>query len=54
VGETSALTKAGFLLSSALLHEIIAHEGGYGMLLLESDPFREYYQLGKKGQIIFS
>lgn len=54
VGETSALTKAGFLLSSALSHEIIAHEGGYGMLLLESDPFREYYQLGKKGQIIFS
>ena len=54
VGETSALTRAGFLLSSALSHEIIAHEGGYGMLLLESDPFREYYQLGKKGQIIFS
>jgi hypothetical protein len=54
VGETSALTRAGFYLSSALSHEAIAHEGGYGMLLLESDPFREYYQLGKKGQIIFS
>ena len=54
VGETSALTRAGFLLSSALSHKVWAHEGGYGMLLLESDPFREYYQLGKKGQIIFS
>jgi L-alanine-DL-glutamate epimerase-like enolase superfamily enzyme len=54
VGETSALTRAGFYLSSALSHEALAHEGGYGMLLLESDPFREYYQLGKKGQIIFS
>ncbi len=54
VGETSALTKAGFLLSSALSHEITAYEGGYGTLLLESDPFREYYQLGKQGKIIFS
>lgn len=54
VGETSALTRAGFLLSSALSHKPIAHEGGYGMLLLESDPFREYYELGKKGKIIFS
>lgn len=54
VGETSALTRAGFLLSSALSHQTIANEGGYGLLLLESDPFREYYQIGKGGKIIFS
>jgi len=53
VGETSALTRAGFLLSSALSHQVWAHEGAYGKLLLEEDPFREYYQLGKEGKAIF-
>ncbi len=54
VGETSALTRAGFLLSSALTHSVWAHEGAYGKLLLEEDPFREYYQLGKEGIVIFN
>jgi L-alanine-DL-glutamate epimerase-like enolase superfamily enzyme len=53
VGETSALTRAGFLLSSALSHKVWAHEGAYGKLLLEEDPFREYYQLGKEGKVFF-
>jgi L-alanine-DL-glutamate epimerase-like enolase superfamily enzyme len=53
VGETSALTRAGFLLSSALSHNVWAHEGAYGKLLLEEDPFREYYQLGKEGKVFF-
>jgi len=53
VGETSALTRAGFLLSSALSHKVWAHEGAYGKLLLEEDPFREYYQLGKEGKVSF-
>jgi L-alanine-DL-glutamate epimerase-like enolase superfamily enzyme len=53
VGETSALTRAGFLLSSALSHKVWAHEGAYGKLLLEDDPFREYYQLGKEGKVFF-
>jgi L-alanine-DL-glutamate epimerase-like enolase superfamily enzyme len=53
VGETSALTRAGFLLSSALSHKVWAHEGAYGKLLLEEDPFREYYQLGKEGKVYF-
>jgi L-alanine-DL-glutamate epimerase-like enolase superfamily enzyme len=53
VGETSALTRAGFLLSSALSHQVWGHEGAYGKLLLEEDPFREYYQLGKEGKVIF-
>ena len=54
VGETSALTKAGFLLSSALSHKVYAHEGAYGKLLLEEDPFREYYQIGAEGKVFFS
>lgn len=53
VGETSALTRAGFLLSSALSHNVWAHEGAYGKLLLEEDPFRDYYQLGLKGKVFF-
>jgi L-alanine-DL-glutamate epimerase-like enolase superfamily enzyme len=53
VGETSALTRAGFLLSSALTHDVWAHEGAYGKLLLDEDPFREYYQLGKEGRVYF-
>ena len=53
VGETSALTRAGFLLSSALSHKVWAHEGAYGKLFLEEDPFREYYQLGKEGKVFF-
>jgi len=53
VGETSSLTRAGFLLSSALSHKVWAHEGAYGKLLLEEDPFREYHQLGKEGKVFF-
>jgi len=53
VGETSALTRAGFLLSSALSHQVWAHEGAYGKLLLKEDPFREHYQLGKEGKVFF-
>lgn len=53
VGESSALTRAGLIVTHALGGKVLANEGGYGLNLLEKDYFRTLYQFGPAGKLNF-
>jgi L-alanine-DL-glutamate epimerase-like enolase superfamily enzyme len=49
VGETSLLTRAGLVVSSAAGDSLIAHEGAFGDYLVELEPVTPMLQFGRKG-----
>jgi hypothetical protein len=51
VGETSLLTRAALPLAQALEDQLVAMEGGYGTLLLESDLVEKPLMFGQNGQL---
>jgi L-alanine-DL-glutamate epimerase-like enolase superfamily enzyme/pimeloyl-ACP methyl ester carboxylesterase len=51
VGETSLLTRAGFLFAGAAADSLIAHEGAIGSYLLEWDPAEPDLKFGHSGVI---
>jgi L-alanine-DL-glutamate epimerase-like enolase superfamily enzyme len=51
VGESGILTRAAITLSKAGGSSVIAREGAFGNLLLQSDPFRPVLTFGAKGNL---
>jgi L-alanine-DL-glutamate epimerase-like enolase superfamily enzyme len=51
VGETSVMTRAGMCLAQAANKNLIAHEGGFGLILLENEPVTPTLMFGAKGQL---
>ncbi|MBC7775627.1 MAG: hypothetical protein H7246_09325 [Phycisphaerae bacterium] len=51
VGETSILTRAGMCISSAVGENLVAHEGGFGLLILEKEPVAPSLMFGAFGRI---
>jgi L-alanine-DL-glutamate epimerase-like enolase superfamily enzyme/pimeloyl-ACP methyl ester carboxylesterase len=51
VGETSLLTRAGFLFARAAGDSLLAHEGAFGSYLLEWDPAEPDLKFGRSGVI---
>ena len=51
VGETSIMTRAGMCLAQAANENLIAHEGGFGLILLENEPVTPSLMFGAKGQL---
>ena len=51
VGETSVMTRAGICLAQASKENLIAHEGGFGLILLENEPVTPSLMFGAKGQL---
>ena len=54
VGETSLLTRAGLTLAHAAGDALMAQEGGFGTLLLASDPCTPLLQFGARGELDFT
>lgn len=54
VGESSALTRAGLMVTHALNGMVLANEGGYGLNLLQEERFRELYQFEFQGKLKYS
>ncbi len=54
VGETSVMTRAGICLAQAAGENLIAHEGGFGLILLEKEPVEPSLMFGAKGQLDLS
>jgi L-alanine-DL-glutamate epimerase-like enolase superfamily enzyme len=53
VGETSLLTRAGLCLANEFKECVIAQEGAFGTLLLESDVTNESLMFGSKGRLAY-
>lgn len=51
VGETSLLTRAALIVAQAARDIVIAQEGAFGTLLLESDPVQPSLMFGAKGEL---
>ena len=51
VGETSLLTRAGLCLANEFKEYVIAQEGAFGTLLLETDVTNESLMFGSKGRL---
>ena len=51
VGETSLLTRAGLCLANEFKGSVIAQEGAFGTLLLETDVTNESLMFGSKGRL---
>lgn len=51
VGETSLLTRAALIVAQAARDIVIAQEGAYGTLLLESDAMQPTLMFGAKGEL---
>ncbi|MFT4667361.1 MAG: L-alanine-DL-glutamate epimerase-like enolase superfamily enzyme [Polaribacter sp.] len=51
VGETSVMTRAGMCAAQAAGENLIGHEGGFGMILLEREPVEPSLMFGAKGQL---
>ncbi|MFT4534441.1 MAG: L-alanine-DL-glutamate epimerase-like enolase superfamily enzyme [Saprospiraceae bacterium] len=54
VGETSIMTRAGMCLAQAAGENLIGHEGGFGLILLENEPVTPSLMFGAKGQLDLS
>ncbi len=54
VGETSLLTRAGFVIAQAAHDSLLAHEGGFGRYLLKEDVCDESLMFGRNGKIQYS
>ena len=52
VGETSLLTRAGLCLANEFKECVIAQEGAFGTLLLETDVTNESLMFGSKGRLV--
>lgn len=51
VGETSVMTRAGMCVAQAAGENLVGHEGGFGMILLKSEPVEPSLIFGAKGQL---
>ena len=51
VGETSVMTRAGMCIARACEDNLIAHEGGFGKILLAEDMVKPSLMFGERGQI---
>lgn len=51
VGETSLLTRAALIVAQAARDSVIAQEGAFGTMLLESDAVQPMLMFGAKGEI---
>ena len=54
VGETSVLTRAGMCIAKACEGHLIAHEGGFGKILLSKDTVKPSLMFGAGGQLDLS
>lgn len=54
VGETSILTRAGMCVAQVASDNLLAQEGGYGLILLEKEPPFPSLMFGKGGKIDLS
>ena len=54
VGETSVLTRAGMCAAQSAGNNLVAQEGGFGLLLLEKEPVMPSLMIGPRGQIDLS
>ena len=53
VGETSLLTRAALCLANEFKDSVIAQEGAFGTLLLETDITHESLMFGSKGRLVY-
>ena len=53
VGETSLLTRAALCLANEFKASVIAQEGAFGTLLLETDITHESLMFGSKGRLVY-
>ena len=54
VGETSVMTRAGMCIDNACKGHLIAHEGGFGKILLYEDAVKPSLMFGAKGRLDLS
>lgn len=51
LGETSIMTRAGICVALAAGENLMAHEGGFGLILLEKEPVEPSLMLAAKGHL---